>query len=415
MINKGRFRVFVLINLASAAGRQHLTGIYRFLGEGHSWDMNLIRSFADYSPSVLRASIRDGYDGYIFVAPKDRDTNALYAKLGAPVVFIDQPSETTLDRIPNSILVYDDNDAIGKAAAQRLMAAPNVKSFAFAGIPRCWSNERGDAFMRELRRRGRDAVLLADIGELSQKGLSKRILALPKPCGIFAAYDDVGRRVIEAARDAKIRIPDELEVMSVGNDDVVCDYVRPTLTSLMPDFESEGYRAARELQAMMHGTRPKRRVFLFGIRDIIERGSTRNASIGRSMARAALAYIESNALRGITAEDVIRHLGTSRSLANLRFREETGMSLLQAILNVRLGEVKRLLSRTNLPIADIARRAGYPNANYLKNLFKRKTGTSMRDWRRQLAVCGDAGGSQAGGSQLVATVADCQRMAARTQ
>lgn len=383
MTNERRFRVFVLANLASLAGRQHITGIYRFLGEGHSWDLNLIRSFADYSPRILRAAIRDGYDGYIFVAPGDRDTNALYARLGAPVVFIDQPNKAILDRIPDSVFVNDDNDAIGKAAAQRLLSTPTVKSFAFAGVARCWSKERGAAFMRELRRCGHEAALIEDIGELSQKRLARRILALPKPCGIFAAYDDVGRRVIEAARDAKARIPDELEVLSIGNDDVVCDHVRPTLTSLMPDFESEGYRAARELQAMMGGARPRRRVFLFGIRDIIERGSTRNASIGRSMARAALAYIESNALRGITAEDVIRHLGTSRSLANLRFREETGMSLLQAILNVRLGEVKRLLSQTDLPIADIARRAGYPDANYLKNLFRRKTGASMRDWRRQ--------------------------------
>ena len=367
MTNERRFRVFVLANLASLAGRQHITGIYRFLGEGHLWDLNLIRSFADYSPRILRAAIRDGYDGYIFVAPGDRDTNALYARLGAPVVFIDQPNKAILARIPDSVFVNDDNDAIGKAAAQRLLSTPTVKSFAFAGVARCWSKERGAAFMRELRRCGHEAALVEEIGELPQKRLARRILALPKPCGIFAAYDDVGRRGIEAARDAKARIPDELEVLSVGNDDV----------------ESEGYRAARELQAMMSGARPRRRVFLFGIRDIIERGSTRNASIGRSMARAALAYIESNALRGITAEDVIRHLGTSRSLANLRFREETGMSLLQAILNVRLGEVKRMLSQTDLPIADIARRAGYPDANYLKNLFRRKTGASMRDWRRQ--------------------------------
>ena len=73
-------------------------------------------------------------------------------------MFIDQPSETTLDRIPNSILVYDDNDAIGKDASQRLMTAPNIKSFAFVGITRCWSNERGDAFMRELWRRGRNEL-----------------------------------------------------------------------------------------------------------------------------------------------------------------------------------------------------------------------------------------------------------------
>ena len=104
-----------------------------------------------------------------------------------------------------------------------------------------------------------------------------------------------------------------------------------------------------------------------------------------SLARAALAYIAENALRGITATDVVRHLGVSRSLANLRFREETGSSFLQAILDARLGEVKRLLAETTLPIGDVAQRAGYPNANYLKNLFKRHFGQSMRDWRRARA------------------------------
>ena len=162
---------------------------------------------------------------------------------------------------------------------------------------------------------------------------------------------------------------------------MVCDHVRPTLTSLAPDFEEEGYRAARELQAMMYGARPRKRVFLIGLRGVEERGSTRNASPGKSIAHAARAYIEANALRGITAADVVRHLGVSRSLADLRFREETGTSLLRAILDVRLGEVKRLLSETALPIGEVARRAGYPNANYLKNLFRRHVGQSMRDWR----------------------------------
>ena len=166
---------------------------------------------------------------------------------------------------------------------------------------------------------------------------------------------------------------------------MVCDYVRPSLTSLAPDFETEGYRAARELQAMMYGARPKKRVFLVGLRSIEERGSTRNASVGQSIARAARAYIDAHARRGITAADVVRHLGVSRSLADLRFREETGTSLLQAILAVRLGEVKRLLAETDLPIEEVARRAGYPNANYLKNLFKRHVGQSMRDWRVQSA------------------------------
>lgn len=306
--------MFAFVNLASAAGRRHLTGIYRFLGEGRAWDLNLVRSFADYSPRVLRAF-----------------------------------------------------------------------AFAAASTTRAWSEERGAAFAAELAGRGHAAVTIPNAEALPQKELAQRLLALPKPCGVFAAYDDVGRRIVETARDAGLKVPDDMEVLSVGDDEMVCDYVRPTLTSLAPDFETEGYRAARELQAMMFGARPKRRVFLVGLCGIEERGSTRNASVGQSIVRAARAYIAANALRGISAADVVRHLGVSRSLADLRFREETGTSLLQAILDVRLGKVKRLLAETDLPVGEIARRAGYANANYLKNLFRRHVGQSMRDWRRALA------------------------------
>lgn len=382
---KRRFRVFAFVNLASAAGRRHLTGIYRFLGEGRAWDLNLVRSFADYAPRVLRAAVREKYDGYIFISPKDRDTNRLYAHLGAPAVFIDQPSDDALARIPRSVFVNDDNAAFGKAAARRLASSPLLRAFAFseAATARAWSAERGAAFADELAAHGLKAETLERAETRPTKELARRLLALPKPCGVFAAYDDVGRRIVETARDAGLKIPEDIEVLSVGDDEMVCDYVRPSLTSLAPDFETEGYRAARELQAMMYGARPKRRVFLVGLRSIEERGSTRNASVGQSIARAARAYIDAHARRGITAADVVRHLGVSRSLADLRFREETGTSLLQAILAVRLGEVKRLLAETDLPIEEVARRAGYPNANYLKNLFKRHVGQSMRDWRVQ--------------------------------
>lgn len=198
------------------------------------------------------------------------------------------------------------------------------------------------------------------------------------------ASDSPGtRRTTAAAREAGAKIPRDLAVLSVGNDEMVCDHVRPTLTSLAPDFEGEGYRAARELQAMMMGARPRRRVFLFGVLETVERGTTRNVSVGRAVARAARDYIAANALRGITAADVVRQLGVSRSLAGLRFREETGLSIHAAILEARLGEVKRLLSKTDKPIGEIARQVGYADANYLKNLFRRKCGCSMRQWRKE--------------------------------
>ena len=101
-----------------------------------------------------------------------------------------------------------------------------------------------------------------------------------------------------------------------------------------------------------------------------------------AIAARALAFIEKNAMRGITPRDVVRHLRVSRSLADLRFKEATGTTLQETILLRRLDAVKALLKKTDLGIAEVARRCGYRDANYLKNLFKRKNGVSMRDWRK---------------------------------
>ena len=77
----------------------------------------------------------------------------------------------------------------------------------------------------------------------------------------------------------------------------------------------------------------------------------------------------------------MKHIKCSRRLADLRFRELQGMSILDAITERRLDEVKRLLTGTRDKMDAIASSCGYRNPTYLKNLFKKRFGMSMRDFR----------------------------------
>ena len=95
----------------------------------------------------------------------------------------------------------------------------------------------------------------------------------------------------------------------------------------------------------------------------------------------ALAYIDRHALEGIGVADVVQHLKCSRRLADLRFRELQGNSIMQTIIERRLDEVRRRLAGTNEKIDTIASACGFDNSNYLKNLFKRRFGMSMREFR----------------------------------
>ena len=125
------------------------------------------------------------------------------------------------------------------------------------------------------------------------------------------------------------------------------------------------------------------KVLLVGVKSIVRRESTAVLSTAGRLVQKAVAYIDRNATKGIGVRDVVAHLKCSRRLADLRFRQLQGRSILDAITERRLDEVKRRLIATDDRIDEIAATCGYPNANYLKNLFKRRFSMSMRDFRRQ--------------------------------
>jgi transcriptional regulator GlxA family with amidase domain len=122
---------------------------------------------------------------------------------------------------------------------------------------------------------------------------------------------------------------------------------------------------------------------LLPVKTVIERQSTRNVTPSAQLVERATSYIRRNALKGIGAVDVVRHLGVSRRLADVRFRQATGQSILSAIMKTRLDEVKRRLRDTDMPIAKITAACGFHGENYAKKLFKSRFGVSMTKWRAQ--------------------------------
>jgi LacI family transcriptional regulator len=182
---------------------------------------------------------------------------------------------------------------------------------------------------------------------------------------------------------AKLKVPDDVAVLGIGNDPLICEHTVPQLSSVITRFEDEGYRAARELQAMMlSGRMPQRREITFGALGIEERKSTARTHQGGALVQRGLAFIAENVLSGITVADVVRHLNVSWRLADLRFKEVTGATIQSALVDARLEKVKRWLRDTDMRISDIAQRCGC-NPGVLRNLFHRRCGVSMREYRRR--------------------------------
>lgn len=383
MVKQRTFRVMVALALSHVAGRKKLNGIHRFLCEGHDWDIELIRNHNSFTAEALSNAKRLQFDGLLIGFGEPHELKKIHVNIGIPTVFIDDPDTTTLKMLPLCMFVNDDVQSIARLAGRHLLSCPGVRSFGYvpSRTPTRWSHNRQAAFKAVLRSHGKDLSVFGGAGD-SREELGQWLWSLEKPSAVLAVFDDRARDVLEACRARKIPVPDQISVLGIGNDEPICETSVPALSSVAVDFEEEGYRAARELQAMMlRGRVPSIRERSCVAREVVFRASTSASKTPSGLVERAREFIRLHALEGISTVDVVRHLQVSRSLADLRFREVTGSSILEEILVRRLDAVKSLLRDSDFRISEIAMRCGYRDANYLKNLFKSRVGMSMRAFR----------------------------------
>lgn len=395
---KDVFRVLVYTDLSAKAGRQRLRGIYRFLGSGYVWDMSLIRSQKEFDEKFQGLVVEASFDGFLMGAPQSREIRQLHGKLNTPTVFIDYVDKN-LEDFAQCVFVHDDDRDIGRCAAQYLMSQGVIASYGYAASsdPRPWNKIRGEVFSASLARRSIPVSYFPEADTQPVASIVEWLQSLPKPAGILAAYDDTARRILNVCLSAGLRVPADVFILGIGNDELICPQTTPPLSSVIPGFEEEGYRAARELQALMIGRRlPTQREIPCGCKGVAERGTTLREKSAAMLVQQAMAFIKENAYRGISTADVVRHLHVSRRLADLRFRQVTGTSILASITDLRLKKVKRLLETTDLRMGEIALRCGYDAAN-LKNLFARHFKCSMRTYRRRSLAASRAQAGQARG------------------
>ena len=377
-----RKKVFIALRMAGIAGQEKLSGIFRFLGENHDWDITLVRTAAEFTPARMKTVLKSGYDGFIISIPDTEQTAALLASTDVPTIVMDIHSPLLEKRRKRIVFIRNSSEEIGRTAANHLLAIGTCRSYAFVHNPSVmqWSVDRYKAFRETLRDNGFWCHELK-----SPEGLQK----LERPVGVFAANDDCGYDVIEFCHAHRIRVPEDAAVLGINNDTLICENCHPQLSSIQPDFEQEGCLAAETLTKMMddsttyHLSLNTYHSSLFvGVKAVIRRESTAELSTSGKLVQKAVAYIRRHALEGIGVSDVVAHLKVSRRLADLRFRELQHSSIGEEITRVRLAEVQRLLRATKEPIDAIAAKCGYANPNYLKNLFRKRFSMSMREFRK---------------------------------
>lgn len=375
----GTPKVALLIESSNAYARGLMHGIVSYMREHRPWSIYL----AEHSRGDLPPEWLTEWDGHGVIARVENERIARFLdRVKTPIVDV-----SAARRLPNLAWVETNDVEIARLAAEHLLER-GFKSFGFCGDARFnWSNWRRDNFSEWVRARGYECSVFND--SFGPDGDDRSVLdqiarwlrRLPKPVGVMACYDYRGQQVLDACRRHRIQVPDEVAVIGVDNDELLCDLADPPLSSVVPNAQRAGYVAASLLDRMIGGATVPPQAHLIDPIGVATRQSTDVLAMEDRNIANAVRFIRAHACEGIRVRDVLKAVPQSRRRLEEQFRKLIGRTPQAEITRVQLNRAKLLLAETDLPLDAIAGKAGFEHAEYLSVVFKRVFGMPPSHYR----------------------------------
>ncbi|MCR9202673.1 MAG: DNA-binding transcriptional regulator [Planctomycetaceae bacterium] len=381
-------RVALLVESSRKYGREILRGIAFYARTRGNWSLLHNEMTIDVQlPKWMQESSVDGV-----IARVDRRTIESLRKLGVPCV--DVRCSEVFTGIPQ---VETDDQMVARLAFEHLHDR-GFRRFAYCGFQFAHYSETRLRFFRDLVVSAgytlsvyespgkRDAPLsnLEEPGVADSGAMSDWLESLTPPTGLFVCNDIRGQQVLNIFRSLDLKVPDDVGVIGVDDDDTICPLSDPPLSSVCPDAEQVGYRAAQILNAMMNGRPAAKDAEYVKPRSVAQRLSTQVIAVEDRVVARACRFIREHACRGIDVNDVVESTSLSRRQLERRFRAELGHTLHKEITAAQLSRVKQLLTETKMTLEAIAPLAGYGHKEQLIAVFKREIGETPGAYRRNV-------------------------------
>jgi LacI family transcriptional regulator len=290
--------------------------------------------------------------------------------------------------------VISDDEAVGRSAAEYFLGR-GYRNFAYTGFPgHGYSTARGSGFLRRVEEAGLQAAAIGlnePDSAAAWKGMLKEtpgfLKSLPLPCALFCCNDARARMMAVEALRAGLRIPEDLAILGVDNDDFTCVLSPVPLSSVEPDCETIGRTAARVVLELIAGRGPDRGESVPVIRippvRVVERRSTDALAVSDDQVARALRFIHAHALEPIDVEMIAREAGLARRKLERAFRAHTGASPYAEILRLRIEHAKALLTTTGRKVSEIAEECGFATGPEFSVAFRKRVGRSPLQYRRE--------------------------------
>jgi len=334
--------------------------------------------------TTLPALLKCDLDGIVAFAPNAADVEAgIPPEFPAVLLPVDE-------KVQGRCCIVEESGAVGRMAAEHFLER-GFKQFAYCGFEHMyWSRVRQEGFVQHLAKAGFSVDVYnfpiqasRQPWEVEHVSMTDWLKSLPKPVGLMACNDDMAQQIIEANKLVGAPIPDEIAILGVDNDEMICDLNHPPLSSIAMNFEKVGFEAALQLHLQMKGKKASCLEIFSGPTYVHTRQSTDILAVGDPIVVEALRFIRQHAGAVVSVQDVVAGLSTSRRLLERRFRHAIGWTLYQEIQRVHIERARRMLAETNWHLPDIALRCGFSNSVHFGVAFKRITRMTPEQHRRK--------------------------------
>jgi LacI family transcriptional regulator len=333
------------------------------------------------------------------------------------------------EKIPGRCSIVEEACTVGRMAAEHFLDRGFTR-FAFCGFDHMyWSRVRQEGFVQRIAEAGftvhlyepgrHCGLMIADCGlaagddsnpqseirnpksrlaaglqpapsgrvpwEAEQAFVAEWLRSLPKPIGLMACNDDRAQQVLEANKAAGARVPEEIAILGVDDDEMICELTHPPMSSIVLNVEEAGYEAAAQLDRQMKGKKPSINEIYLRPTHVHTRQSTDVLAVEDPVVAEALRFIRTHAGDVLSVRDVVEAASTSRRLLERHFRQAVGLSIYHEIQRAHIERACRMLAETNWSLADVATRCGFANAVHFSVAFKRQMKLTPEQHRRRTA------------------------------
>lgn len=364
--------------------RQVLLGIRAYAGHAKRWLFHnapptfaTIRPLAEWNPHGIIAHLDDlkVARAILKLGRPVVDTACVLEGLGIPTVDVDHAAVATL-------------------AAEHFLAR-GYRNFGYFGSRKAhYSQVRLAGFRDAIEQAGFEvhSCHVEYLPRLSEQASWKNVNTqvrqwlreLAKPVAVLADHDVPAHDLADMCQLLDLRVPDDVAILGVDNDELECQLSFPPLSSVAIPAERIGFEAAKRLDNMLSGRRVSNDVVYLPPVHIVTRHSTSMFAIDEPVVTAALHFIRNHLSEPLSVNRIAAEVVVRRRVLEQKFRSLLGRSVLAEIHRARIEKVKELLASTEQPMSEVAKRSGFLSPQRMAIVFRKLVGRSPGEYRREL-------------------------------